>query len=108
VDWERAQWLIPAERMKAGKSHTVYLAEQALDVLTTLRTCFPSSRFIHPSRYDSSAPISQATLNWTIAAAVDWINEDRTRITRRFCRSPFTTYVERSRLGSTTRFFRRL
>lgn len=78
VDWERAQWLIPAERMKAGKSHTVYLAEQALDVLTTLRTCFPSSRFIHPSRYDSSEPISQATLNRTIAAAVDRINEDRT------------------------------
>ena len=38
VDWERAQWLIPAERMKAGKPHTVYLAEQALDILTTLRT----------------------------------------------------------------------
>lgn len=69
VDWERAQWLIPAEQMKAGKSHTVYLAEQALDILTTLRTCFPSSRFIHPSRYDSSELISQATLNRTIAAA---------------------------------------
>ena len=78
VDWERAQWLIPAERMKAGKSHTVYLAEQALDILTTLRTCFPSSKFVHPSRYDSSEPISQATLNRTIAAAVDKINEDRT------------------------------
>ena len=78
VDWERAQWLIPAERMKAGKLHTVYLAEQALDILTTLRTCFPSSRFVHPSRYDSAEPISQATLNRTIAAAVDRINEDRT------------------------------
>jgi integrase len=64
--------------MKAGKPHTVYLAEQALDILTTLRTCFPSSRFVHPSRYDSAEPISQATLNRTIAAAVDRINEDRT------------------------------
>lgn len=78
VDWERAQWLIPAERMKAGKPHTVYLAEQALDILTTLRTCFPSSRFLHPSRYDSAEPISQATLNRTIAASVDRINKDRT------------------------------
>ena len=78
VDWERAQWLIPAERMKAGKPHTVYLAEQTLDILTTLRTCFPSSKFVHPSRYDSSEPISQATLNRTIAAAVDRINKDRT------------------------------
>lgn len=78
VDWERAQWLIPAERMKAGKPHTVYLADQALDILTTLRTCFPSSSFVHPSRYDSAEPISQATLNRTIAAAVDRIDEDRT------------------------------
>lgn len=78
VDWERAQWLIPAERMKAAKPHTVYLAEQARDTLTTLRTCFPSSSFAHPSRYDSAEPISQATLNRTIAAAVDRINEDRT------------------------------
>jgi integrase len=77
VDWERAQWSIPAERMKAGKPHTVYLAEQALDILTTLRTCFPSSKYVHPSRYDSAEPLSQATLNRTIAAAVDRINEDR-------------------------------
>lgn len=78
IDWDRALWLIPAERMKAGKPHTVYLADQALDILTTLRTCFPSSRFLHPSRYDSDEPISQATLNRTIAAAVDRINADRT------------------------------
>ncbi len=77
VDWERAQWLIPADRMKAGKQHTVYLAEQALDILTTLRTCFPSSKYVHPSRYDSAEPISPATLNRTIAAAVDRINADR-------------------------------
>jgi integrase len=78
VDWERAQWLIPGERINAGKPHTVYLAKQALDILTTLRTCFPSSSFVHPRRYDSAEPISQATLNRTIAAAVDRINEART------------------------------
>lgn len=77
VDWDRSQWAIPAERMKAGKPHTVYLSEQALDILTTLRTCFPTSRFVHPSRYDSYEPISQATLNRTIAAAVDRINFDQ-------------------------------
>lgn len=60
------------------KPHTVYPAEQGLEILTTLRTCFPSSNYVHPSRYDSAEPISQATLNRTIAAAVDRINEDRT------------------------------
>jgi integrase len=78
VDWERALWQIPADRMKAGKPHTVYLADQALDILTTFKTCFPSSRFVHPSRYDSSEPISQATLNRTISAAVDQVNLSRT------------------------------
>ncbi len=78
VDWERAQWLIPADRMKSGKPHKVYLTEQALDILTTLRTCFPSSSFVHPSRYDSAEPISQATLNQTITASVDRINQERT------------------------------
>lgn len=77
VDWERAQWLIPPERMKAGKPHTVFLADQAMDILTTLRTCFPSSKFLHPSRYDSAEPVSQATLNRTIAAAVERVNKDR-------------------------------
>lgn len=48
VDWERAQWLIPTARLKAGKPHAIYLSEQALDLLTTLQTCFPSSRFVHP------------------------------------------------------------
>lgn len=77
VDWDKAQWLIPADRMKAGRAHTVFLADQALDILTTLRTCFPSSKFLHPSRYDSDEPISQATLNRTIAAAVDRVNAHR-------------------------------
>ena len=77
VDWERAQWSIPAEPMNAGEPHTVYLAEQALDILTMLRTCFPSSQYVHPSRYDSAEPLSPATLNRTIAAAVDRVNEDR-------------------------------
>lgn len=32
---------------------------------------------MRPSRYDSAEPLNQATLNRTIAAAVDRINEDR-------------------------------
>jgi integrase len=59
VDWERAQCLIPSERMKAGKPHRVYLAERALDILTTLRTCFPSSSFVHPSRRSVSMTLLQ-------------------------------------------------
>lgn len=74
LDWDRSTWTISADRMKAGKAHTVYLSEQAMDILTTLKTCYPSSRFFHPSRYDSDLPISNATLNRTIDTAVGLIN----------------------------------
>ena len=77
LDWDRSTWTIPADRMKAGKAHTVYLSEQAMDILTTLKTCYPSSRYFHPGRYDSDEPISNATLNRTIDAAVSLIHGQR-------------------------------
>lgn len=74
IDWERATWTIPAARMKADKAHTVYLSEQALDILTTLQTCFPSSQYLHPGRYESDITISDATLNRVIDTTVKNIN----------------------------------
>lgn len=76
VDFDSETWTIPAARMKAGKSHVVYLSDQALDILTTLRSCFSASRFLHPGRYDSDLPISDATLNRVIDAAVKRIQQD--------------------------------
>ncbi len=75
LDWDRAIWTIPKSRMKADREHLVYLSEQSLDILTTLKTCFPSGKFFHPSRYDSNEPISNATLNRTIDATVKLIND---------------------------------
>lgn len=77
LDWSRSTWTIPADRMKAGRAHTVYLSEQAMDILTTLRACYPSSRYFHPGRYDSDEPISNATLNRTIDATVVLLNSQR-------------------------------
>jgi integrase len=37
IDLEREVWAIPAERMKAGRAHTVPLPRQALDVLARAR-----------------------------------------------------------------------
>jgi integrase len=76
VDFSAERWTIPAARMKAGKAHVVPLSEQALDVLTALRSCFGASRYLHPGRYDSDLPISNATLNRVIDAAVACIRKD--------------------------------
>ena len=76
INWERSIWTIPAKRMKANRDHVVYLSDQALDILTTLRTCFASGTYLHSGRYDSEIPISNATLNRVITLTVDRINED--------------------------------
>jgi integrase len=77
VNWERSVWTIPASRMKAGREHKVFLSEQALDILTTLKACFPSAAYFHPGRYEFDESISNATLNRTIDAAIKVINDKR-------------------------------
>lgn len=76
VDFDAERWTIPATRMKAGKAHVVPLSEQAMDILTAFRSCFGASRFLHPGRYESDMPISNATLNRVIDAAVERIRTD--------------------------------
>lgn len=79
IDWERGTWTIPKDRMKADREHVVYLSEQAQEILESFKFLFPASyaskNYLHPSRYESDAPISNATLNRTIDAAVKVINE---------------------------------
>lgn len=76
VDFDAERWTIPASRMKAGNTHVVPLSSQTLDILTALRSCFAASRFLHPGRYDGDVPISNATLNRVIDAAVSRIQKD--------------------------------
>src|SRR3569832_1871726 len=61
VDFEKALWSIPKERMKASKAHNIYLSQQALDIMVALRTCASGSRYLIPSRYDADKCMSNAT-----------------------------------------------
>ncbi|KWH53858.1 tyrosine-type recombinase/integrase [Burkholderia anthina] len=76
VDFDAERWTIPAERMKAGKAHVIPLSEQALDILVALKSCFGASDYLHPGRYDHDQPISNATLNRVIDAAVERIRKE--------------------------------
>lgn len=71
VDFDKATWTIPAERMKARRPHVVYLSQQALDLLVGLKTCAGSSPYLLPGRYETDKPMSEATLNRVIAAVVE-------------------------------------
>ncbi|MBB3122210.1 tyrosine-type recombinase/integrase [Pseudoduganella violacea] len=63
INFASGIWTIPAERMKRRNPHNVYLSRQAADIFIALRTCAGGSRYVLPSRYDTSLPISNATLN---------------------------------------------
>lgn len=76
VDFENATWIIPKERMKASRAHIVYLSNQTLDILVSFKACFSASKYLHPGRYDSNNPLSNATLNRVIDAAVKKAKDD--------------------------------
>lgn len=66
IDFEKAEWAIPAERMKKDKPHVVYLAPQALAMFEELKALSSGSPFVIPSRGDLKRPISSSTLNQAV------------------------------------------
>lgn len=94
VDFEKALWSIPKERMKASKAHNIYLSQQALDIMVALRTCAGGSRYLIPSRYDGDKCMSNATLNRVTQLIVERAKTNNLPL------EPFTVHDLR-RTGST-------
>lgn len=62
-DLDRAEWRIPAARMKARTPHAVPLSTQALAILCELHKLTGAGRFLFPSIRTTSRPISNNTVN---------------------------------------------
>jgi integrase len=62
VDFDKAEWRIPARRMKMKVQHIVPLSRQAVGVLKDLEQYTGGGRFLFPSMRANSAPISDMTL----------------------------------------------
>ena len=63
IDFEKAEWAIPGERMKKDKPHLVPLSRQALAMFEELKGLASGSEWIFPSRGDLQKPIAKSTLN---------------------------------------------
>lgn len=71
VDFEAGKWTIPAERMKGGYAHIVYLSRQAFDLFMGLQLMGDgASAYVFPGRNDTSRPIVLQSPN-------KWINDAR-------------------------------
>ena len=63
IDWEKAQWIIPAEHMKMGQAHLIPLSTQALQLLKELRTFTGDSHLIFYARYRNKMLSANAMRN---------------------------------------------
>ena len=66
IDFDKAEWLIPAERMKKDKPHLVPLSRQAMAMFEELKGLASKSPWVLPSRNTLKEPIAHSTLNQAI------------------------------------------
>lgn len=70
IDFDRAEWSIPGERMKKDKPHLVPLSRQAVAMFEELKGLASGSEWVFPSRGSLKKPIAHNTLN-TVVRALD-------------------------------------
>lgn len=68
IDFDRAEWSIPGERMKKDKPHLVPLSRQAVAMFEELKALASGSDWVFPSRGDLKQPIAKSTLNVAVRA----------------------------------------
>ena len=57
------QWNIPANRMKNGKAHRVFLSHQATELLWLVKQLTGHGAYVFPSIFRGSVPMGEVTLN---------------------------------------------
>lgn len=63
IDFERAEWRVPAERMKMREAHVVPLSRQAVELLVELHAITGHREFMFPNTRRPKSCMSTMTLN---------------------------------------------
>ena len=63
IDLDRAEWRIPAEKMKLRRTHLVPLSTQAIAILEELHPLTGSGKYLFPGRRSRLRPMSDNTIN---------------------------------------------
>lgn len=63
INFEAAEWRIPAEKMKMRNPHVIPLSRQALEILKELRPLTGSGKYLFPGVRSSKRPMSENTIN---------------------------------------------
>lgn len=63
IDFDRAEWRIPAERMKKKRMHVIPLSKQVLALLRELEKFTGGGKLMFPTLKDPKRPMSENTIN---------------------------------------------
>jgi integrase len=63
IDFDKAEWRIPASKMKMREQHIVPLSTQALSILRELHPLTGTGRYLFPSERTGERPMSENTVN---------------------------------------------
>lgn len=63
IDFDKGEWLIPAENSKGGKPHLVYLSPQVVSLFRELKALAGESELVLPGRGSRTRPFAQNALN---------------------------------------------
>src|SRR5579884_964022 len=66
IDLDKAEWRIPAERMKMKEMHIVPLSRQAIAILKELQPISGQSRYVFPNQHKPSGYMSENTVLYEI------------------------------------------
>lgn len=70
VDFEQAEWHIPAENSKTGKPHIVFLSKQAMGLFRELEKLASGSALVMPGRGSLTKPFAQNAINNALKVAL--------------------------------------
>ncbi len=65
-DFDNALWLIPEERMKMRRPHSVPLSKQVIEILQALHTYTGQYQLVFPGRCNINQPMSEASINMVL------------------------------------------
>jgi len=66
IDFEKAEWRIPAERMKMRETHIVPLAKQTIELLRELQKLTGQWSFVFPNQHKPSGCMSENTMLYAL------------------------------------------
>jgi integrase len=63
IDLDKAEWRIPANKMKMGTLHIVPLSTQAVTILREIQPLTGTRKYVFSGAYDATRPMSENTVN---------------------------------------------